>query len=69
MACVLAGVVHGDVDDGAVLREGGAQAVLHQAGAIHVHCVPLTGPAALRVRVRPWGGDSGHLAYAFIQSD
>lgn len=50
---VLAWVVHGEVDDASVLREGGAQAVLAEPGAVNVHRVALPHPSPLGVRIRP----------------
>lgn len=50
---LLAWVVHGEIDDVSMLREGGAQAVLAEPGAINVHRVALPHPSPLRVRIRP----------------
>lgn len=50
---LLAWVVHGEIDDVSVLREGRAQAVLGEPGAIDVHRVALPHSSPLRVRIRP----------------
>lgn len=50
---LLAWVVHGEIDDVSMLREGRAQSLLGQPGAVHVHGVALPHASPLWVGIRP----------------